>query len=252
MAYPVIGSSGHTFEWNCVHACVSLSFTPKLANGSNPDFSTIIPNLALKSTIFNWCWTHLIDTPKPIDFYLAEKLASTLIHHNSAEVGTELTQRPRQLSVIASEELVTPRNGFPTPLPLKTRPACYSSSSSSNMEILNSHSLEDEEFIMKLRSSEVSEQQDALISHHKLMFWGEDSLRVKTTQHSSVYPSMMDTGPAIKASYSSQNHSQYSQNSTQSESFPFSLGWGWVVWERDGRRKKKIQVFPFHFLGLLI
>ncbi|CAA3016995.1 U-box domain-containing 40 [Olea europaea subsp. europaea] len=168
MADPVIVSSGHTFERNCVHACVSLSFKPQLTDGSNPNFSTIIPNLALKSTIVNWCRTHLVDPPKPIDFYSAEKLVSTLIHHNSAEAVTELTRTPSQLSVTSSEESVTPRNGFHTPLPLKTRPACYSSSSSSDMEILNSHSLEDEEFIMKLRSCEVSEQKEAVISLRKL------------------------------------------------------------------------------------
>ncbi|KAL2500014.1 U-box domain-containing protein 40 [Abeliophyllum distichum] len=99
MADPVVVSSGHTFERNCIRACVSLSFKPTLSDGSKPDFSTIIPNLALKSTILN-C------------------------------------------------------------------PSCYSSSSSSDVETLNS--LEEEEFIIKLKSSQVFEQEEGLISLRKL------------------------------------------------------------------------------------
>ncbi|KAL2558191.1 RING-type E3 ubiquitin transferase [Forsythia ovata] len=97
MVDPIIVSSGHTFERNCVHACVSLSFKPKLANGSNPDFSTIIPNLALKSTIVNWCQTHLIDPPKPIDFYSAEKMVSVSTH--TSQPNSQILQFcPRQIS----------------------------------------------------------------------------------------------------------------------------------------------------------
>ncbi|KAL2505110.1 U-box domain-containing protein 40 [Abeliophyllum distichum] len=176
MADPVIVSSGHTFERNCVRACVSLSFKPKLADGSSPNFSTIIPNLALKSTIFNWCHTHLIDPPKPIDFYSAEKMVSALIHTSQnpstksqvEDVKSELTRTPSQVSITSSEESVTLRNGFPTPLPLKTRPSCCSSSSSSDMETLNPNSLEEEEFLTKMTSYEVSEQKESLISLRKL------------------------------------------------------------------------------------
>lgn len=59
MVDPVIVSSGHTFERNCINACLSLDFKPTLPDGSIPDFSTLIPNLALKATILNWCHSTL-------------------------------------------------------------------------------------------------------------------------------------------------------------------------------------------------
>ncbi|KAL2523378.1 U-box domain-containing protein 40 [Forsythia ovata] len=176
MADPVVVSSGHTFERNCVRACVSLSFKPTLSDGSKPDFSTIIPNLALKSTILNWCRHHFIDPPNPIDYYTAEQLVHKLIPTSKTPINkphqgnsfqlstTELTRS--QLSITSSEESVTPRNRHTTPLTLTTRPSCYSSSSSSDVETLNS--LEEEEFIIKLKSSQVFEQEEGLISLRKL------------------------------------------------------------------------------------
>ncbi|KZV39679.1 U-box domain-containing protein 38-like [Dorcoceras hygrometricum] len=52
---PAVVSSGQTFERMSVQVCKDLGFTPTLPDGSTPDFSTVIPNLALKSTILNWC-----------------------------------------------------------------------------------------------------------------------------------------------------------------------------------------------------
>ncbi|KAG2397558.1 U-box domain-containing protein [Vigna angularis] len=51
---PVIVSSGHSFERSSVEACKNLNFTPQLPDGTTPDFSTLIPNLALKSAILKW------------------------------------------------------------------------------------------------------------------------------------------------------------------------------------------------------
>ncbi|OMP08771.1 Armadillo [Corchorus olitorius] len=80
MADPVIVSSGHTFERAVVEACKSLDFTPSLGqDGSNPDLSTVIPNLALKSTILNWCQKHSLNPPKPLEFSTAVELVRTLM-----------------------------------------------------------------------------------------------------------------------------------------------------------------------------
>nr|GMC61339.1 U-box domain-containing protein 40 [Ipomoea batatas] len=114
MADPVIVSSGHTFERHCVNACKSLCFTPVLHDGSAPDFSAVIPNLApraagqrniaiarvpapdfsvvipnlaLKSAILNWCESSLLESPAPIDFLSAEKLVRALMGSQSR--GTE-------------------------------------------------------------------------------------------------------------------------------------------------------------------
>ncbi|KAI5665569.1 hypothetical protein M9H77_15422 [Catharanthus roseus] len=186
MADPVIVSSGHTFERNSVNACKSLNFDPILSDGSIPDFSTVIPNLALKSTIFKWCTSSLLNPPKPLDFYSAEKLVRTLISAASqknpktqlgfAAEKNELIRIPSHLST-SSEESVTAAvvNGPATPFPLTTRPSCYSSSSSSDTENLSFHSLEEDEFVAKLKISQVFEQEEAVISLRKLTRTREES-----------------------------------------------------------------------------
>ncbi|PIN23565.1 Ubiquitin--protein ligase [Handroanthus impetiginosus] len=166
MADPVIVSSGHSFERNCVHACVSLSFNPTLPDGAAADFSVVIPNLALKTTILSWCRQHLIDPPKPIDFYSAEQIVRKLIPQLPAN---ELIRTPSEVSVASSEDSVTPRNGRFTPLPLTTRPSCYSSSSSTcDVEISSSNFSEEEELVVKLKSSQIHEQEEALVSLRKM------------------------------------------------------------------------------------
>ncbi|KAL7140853.1 hypothetical protein ABFS83_08G015100 [Erythranthe nasuta] len=170
MADPVIVSSGHTFERKSVHACVSLSYNPTLHDGAAADFSTVIPNLALKSTILNWCRHHNLDPPKPIDFYSAEKIVRQIAPELPAVSRSELTRTPSEVSVTSSEDSVTPRHGSNTPLPLTTRPSCYSSSSSScEIEIPSSIlSEEEEELFVKLKSSQIHEIEEALISLRKL------------------------------------------------------------------------------------
>lgn len=65
MTQPVIVSSGHTFDLSSLH---SLHFTiPSIPDGSVPDFSALIPNLALRSAILNFCSANSIPfRPPPI------------------------------------------------------------------------------------------------------------------------------------------------------------------------------------------
>ncbi|KAG6395982.1 hypothetical protein SASPL_142116 [Salvia splendens] len=175
MADPVIVASGHTFERSCVHACVSLSFHPTLT-GAAADFSAIIPNLALKSTIVNWCLLHRLDPPKPLAFHSAEKIIRQLMPPPPPP-PVEFNRTP---SVGSSEESATPRSApsrTPPPLLLTTRPSCYSSSSSCDIEITSSSiSLEEEElYSRKMKSSEIHEQEEALISLRKLTRTREES-----------------------------------------------------------------------------
>lgn len=189
MADPVIVSSGHTFERNCVNACKALNFKPTLPDGSIPDFSTIIANLALKSTILNWSQSSLSNSPKPLDFYTAEKIVSKLtassrvstnsqLEKDISLVSAEKSERvlPTNVSSSSEESVAAAVNGPTTPLSLTTRPSCYSSSSSfSDTENSSLHSLEEEEFVAKLKSSQVFEQEDALISLRKLTRTREES-----------------------------------------------------------------------------
>lgn len=150
MADPVIVSSGHTFERNCLHASLSLSFQSTLPAA---DFSIIIPNLALKSAILSWCHHNLIEPPPPIDFFSAVEIVRKLLHEN------ELTRTPSEasVSVISSEESATPRDRY--------------SSSSADMEttIINNILVEeDDDFISRLKSSIIEEQEDALNSLRRL------------------------------------------------------------------------------------
>lgn len=182
MADPVIVSSGHTFERNSVNACNSLNFKPTLPDGSLPDFSTIIPNLALKSTILNWSQSSLSNSPKPLDFYTAQNIVSKLIATLPVSTNSQfqkldsLVSAENNVSSSSEESVAATVNGPTTPLSLTTRPSCYSSSSSfSDTENSSLHSLEEDEFVAKLKSSQVFEQEDALVSLRKLTRTREES-----------------------------------------------------------------------------
>lgn len=206
MADPVIVFSGQTFERACVEACKTLGFIPNLPDGSVPDFSTIIPNLALNSAITNWCQTHSLNPPKPLNVSTAEELVRTLLvaktpktqikreesnvstleeliqgvkDNPSAKLDhavTDLTPRPTRFHS-NSDELV------PAPLQLATRPSCYSSaSSSSEIETLAPSINEEEElFLTKLKSPQVFDVEEALVSLRKITRTQESSRVVLCT-----------------------------------------------------------------------
>nr|AAM91572.1 putative protein [Arabidopsis thaliana]AAN15670.1 putative protein [Arabidopsis thaliana] len=67
MSDPVVVSSGQTFERLSVQVCRNLGYIPDLLDGTRPDLSTVIPNLAMKSTIFSWCDRQKVDHPRPPD-----------------------------------------------------------------------------------------------------------------------------------------------------------------------------------------
>ncbi|KAK8717066.1 hypothetical protein V6N13_044347 [Hibiscus sabdariffa] len=213
MADPVIVSSGHTFERVCVEACKKMDFTPTLNDGSVPDFSTVIPNLALKSTILNWCQNHSLNPPKPLDFPKAQELVRTLSSRKpKTHIGeegkrisisernliqgvkdvpsvkldravTELTRSSSEESVAAAG-VTTPINVVTTPLQLTDRPSCYSSaSSSSEIETLTTPNINEEEepFLTKLKSTQASDIEGALVELRKITRTQESSRAVLCT-----------------------------------------------------------------------
>ncbi|XP_027165953.1 U-box domain-containing protein 40-like [Coffea eugenioides] len=192
MVDPVIVFSGHSFEHNYIDACKSLNFRPTLPDSSVLDFSTLIPNLTLKSAVLSWChFTLFTPPPKPFDFCSAHNLIRTLLltsrsqhkpNHQLSKFSSqeiELTRTPSQVSANSKESVTaaTVINRPTTPLPLTTRPyCCCSSSSSSDIESLcHSSSLEEDKFMTKLRSSQVFEQEEALLSLRKLTRTQEES-----------------------------------------------------------------------------
>ncbi|KAI4351503.1 hypothetical protein L6164_005869 [Bauhinia variegata] len=188
MANPVIVSSGHTFEGAVVQACKNLNFTPSLYDGSTPDISTVIPNLALKSAIAKWCQSSSIAPPEPPDIDSAEKLVRSLMATqketeteklkvsekeliegmkdnppvNFNHAATAVTRRPTHF-YSSSEESVGTAASTP-PLQLSTRPSCYSSPSSSEIDAMTPSSPEEEEIMAKLRSPQVFEIEEAVVS----------------------------------------------------------------------------------------
>lgn len=200
MADPIVVSSGQTFERTSVQVCKDLGFSPTLPDGSVADFSAVIPNLALKSSIINWCKNSHVETPAVPDYSVLESTVRNLIaqqHHSTggdsrirdserellkgvedyprmyfSHAATELNARSNYSS--SSEESVI-ANGMSTPqlLPFTQKPACYSSSSSSpstSSEMIpnpSSSTGEDETFVMKFMSWDVVEQEEGVISLRK-------------------------------------------------------------------------------------
>ncbi|XVF50263.1 hypothetical protein PTKIN_Ptkin04bG0082300 [Pterospermum kingtungense] len=209
---PVVIPSGQSFDRISIQVCRDLSFTPALPDGSTPDFSTIIPNLAIKTTILTWCRDHHAPDPAPPDYTSVEKIVRSMIQdqspsrissgphfrvsevellkavaenppvlfsHAATEIGPRLTNN-LYCSTSSSDESVIVTPGSPhRPLPLATRPACFSisDSSSSSIEVIESETLnansqsyspEEQEVFSKLKSSDIFDQETGLISLRKI------------------------------------------------------------------------------------
>ncbi|OWM65371.1 U-box domain-containing protein 38-like [Punica granatum] len=199
MSDPVVVSSGQSFERVAVQACRDLGFSPALDDGSRPDFSALIPNCALQKTILSWCEKSGAGCPRPPDYSWAAGLIrakisqpSSLIRPSERELlrgvaenppllipyaVSEVTQRVNRFHSGSSEESMMVGVASPgTPLPLTTRPLCYSSRSSSDLRedealasepVLNPNP-DEEELISKLTSEEVLEQEKGAIQLRRI------------------------------------------------------------------------------------
>lgn len=154
---PAVVSSGQTFERLSVQVCKDLGFTPTLPDGSTPDFSTVIPNLALKTTILNWCSKSGSGVrPNPPVYSDIESIVGSMTGSSASansldsakvpvserELLKGVAETPHVLFSHAASDL-NPRNMYcsssseesvianATPfLPFATRPTCFSYSSS--------------------------------------------------------------------------------------------------------------------------
>ncbi|XVE57076.1 hypothetical protein DITRI_Ditri04bG0062900 [Diplodiscus trichospermus] len=218
---PVVIPSGQSFDRISIQVCRDLGFTPSLPDCSTtPDFSTIVPNLAIKSTILTWCRDHHVQDPSPPDYASVEKIVRSkiqekspslssapdfrvsevellkavaenppvLFSHAATEIGPRLSNNLFCSTSSSSDESVVVNTNSPhTPLPLATRPACFttSGSSSSSTEIIESDNLnpnfqsssspEEEELFLKLKSSDIFEQETGLISLRKITRTNEEA-----------------------------------------------------------------------------
>ncbi|XP_022727304.1 U-box domain-containing protein 38-like [Durio zibethinus] len=210
---PVVIPSGQSFDRISIQVCRDLGFTPTLPDGSTPDFSAVIPNLAVKSTILTWWRDHQNLDPAPPDYTSVEKIVRTkiqeqgpstlssgpdfrvserellkavaqnppvLFSHAATEIGPRVNNTFCSTPSSSDESVIVTAGSPHTPLPLATRPACFSTpgSSFSSIEIIesetpnpNSHSCsspEEQELFFKLKSSDVFEQETGLISLRKI------------------------------------------------------------------------------------
>ncbi|CAG7896238.1 unnamed protein product [Brassica rapa] len=199
MSDPVVVSSGQTFERVCVQVCHDLGFIPKLndLNENPPDFSTVIPNRNMKSTIDGWCDSVGVDRPQPPDYSAVETnlrhqmppseveirvseqellravadRAPVIYHHADSDLMGRRKPIGDFNSTSSDESVIVAQSPF-TPLPLTTRPACFSPSSSSSeidfSAAAAANSPEEEEIYNKLKSSDVFDQEQGLIMMRKM------------------------------------------------------------------------------------
>ncbi|KAE8680398.1 U-box domain-containing protein 38 [Hibiscus syriacus] len=203
---PVVIPSGQSFDRLSIKVCRDLGFSPVLHDGSTPDFSTIIPNLAIKTTILTWCSDHGAQDPAPPDYASIEKIVRSKIKHQGTsrlssppdirvserELLKAVAENPPVLfshavteiglfcssSSSSDESVIVTASSPHTPLPLATRPACFSNSGSSSSsidtesEVLDpkpqSSSSEEHELFIKLKKSDIFEQETGLISLRKI------------------------------------------------------------------------------------
>ncbi|TMX00046.1 hypothetical protein EJD97_001485 [Solanum chilense] len=103
---PVVVSTGQSFERTSVQVCKDLGFKPKLPNGLNPDFTNVIPNLALRTTILTWCEKSGAEKPQQPDYYAVESVvrASMASTTSSSTIsGEDCTIRREDSSIPVSE-----------------------------------------------------------------------------------------------------------------------------------------------------
>ncbi|XP_023516955.1 U-box domain-containing protein 38-like isoform X1 [Cucurbita pepo subsp. pepo] len=204
MADPVVVSSGQTFERVSAQVCRNLGFSPVLEDGSKPDFSTVIPNLAMKKTILHWCEKSGARNPQAPDYSSVERRVSALMEQEKPHTGirdlsdrdllegvsdlpsmnfshaaTEYGRRPEHFYTSSSEESVIVGGSPGTPLPFTIRPVCYSFSSSSSENVENNALIqalgtnssigeEENKFLAKLESPDVFEQEEGIVSLRKV------------------------------------------------------------------------------------
>lgn len=101
MSDPVVVASGQTFERISVQVCRNLGFAPKLNDGSQPDLSTVIPNLAMKSTILSWCNRKKVEHPRPPDYAYVEGVVRARMDKEPPGTGNRVVARSEILPPVA-------------------------------------------------------------------------------------------------------------------------------------------------------
>ncbi|OIV90306.1 hypothetical protein TanjilG_13161 [Lupinus angustifolius] len=225
MSDPVIVSSGHSFDRVTVQTCQNLNFTPHLSDGTTPDFSTLIPNLALKSAITKWCMNSNNSLVTPDSTTVENIIRKIIAKHspyqnlptqvatvsekelilginenpnfnfNFNHAETQIPSRPTHLYSSSNESIATIASASTStpPLQFSTKPSCYYSySSNSSSEIESVTTPELEQIMSKLKDPQIFIIEEGLISLRKITRTKEE-IRVSlcTTQLLSVLKSLI-------------------------------------------------------------
>ncbi|KAE8797324.1 U-box domain-containing protein 39 [Hordeum vulgare] len=79
MADPVIVPPGQTIERACIQACAALAFYPPAVAGLPSSPLVLIPNVALRSAILNWCERLGLPHPSPLSLDTAGDIVRRLM-----------------------------------------------------------------------------------------------------------------------------------------------------------------------------
>ncbi|CAA6670608.1 unnamed protein product [Spirodela intermedia] len=155
MADPVIIVTGHTYERSCIQACKDLRVVPPGA-GEVSAADLLIPNLALRAAIFNWCGSRGLDPPQAVDPSTAKLFVRDLPQRGRRSPKTSIDLSPQI---------------FHSPTNSSSNVATTTSSSSSDIppsdQILPSpgsglsHPL-GREILTGLKAPQISEQEEAV------------------------------------------------------------------------------------------
>ncbi|KAL9227421.1 hypothetical protein vseg_003110 [Gypsophila vaccaria] len=195
---PVVVGSGHTFDRACIQACRELNYTPNLNDELTPDFTRLIPNLALRSAIPKWCaengvvlsersYEDVLEKVRVLvgerggmirnsERFLIDEVMKDKANPDESHAITEFTRKNRFDSSSSEESVIAAASPL-TPLPLKTRPSCWSSSSEIDIENINL-SDDDEIFVAKFKSDDPYDQEQGAVSLRRITRNDENS-RVK-------------------------------------------------------------------------
>ncbi|XP_074316869.1 U-box domain-containing protein 38-like [Silene latifolia] len=169
---PVVIASGHTFDRTCALLCQASNFTPNLPDGTCPDFSAVIPNLALQTAIPKWCANNGVVFPKTKSFAdVTEKVRLS----NGSSANSELTRKVNRFDSTSSDESVIVVASPLSMIPYVTRPESWNSSSSElrfSDDVLNPNAIVfdndcDETYIAKFNSHDPYEQEQSAITLRK-------------------------------------------------------------------------------------
>jgi hypothetical protein len=79
MADPVIVSSGQSYERRCIEIWIELGHRYCYVNGTELNSSTVIPNVALRTAIYNWCQVVGVQKPNPPDQETAKSFVQRIL-----------------------------------------------------------------------------------------------------------------------------------------------------------------------------